>query len=97
MRQGITAALLLAAALCGCAQAQQFTAGDLTNAEHLAGAADPIGAGCWHALGAAAAPTSNPADDGFAVLAERKRLIEAAIGGPCGAVVAPLLLQAIHL
>ena len=28
MRQGITAALLLAAALCGCAQAQQFTAGE---------------------------------------------------------------------
>jgi hypothetical protein len=91
------APLLLAASLCGCAELRQFTAGDLANAAALAGRGDPVGAGCWAALGAAAAPTPNPADDGIAVLAERKRLAEAAAAGPCGAVVAPVLLRVLHL
>jgi hypothetical protein len=98
MRHGILAALALAAALGGCAEVQQFAAGDLANASALAGVgADPVGAQCWDALGLAAAPTPAPADDGLAVLAERKRLAEAAVAGPCGAVVAPLLLKALRL
>jgi hypothetical protein len=91
------AVLALAAALAGCAQVRQFTAGDLANAAALAGKADPVGAQCWAALGLAAAATPKAADDGLAVLAERKRLAEAAVAGPCGAVVAPLLLKAVHL
>jgi hypothetical protein len=101
MKLGMTI-LALAAALCGCAQIQQFTAGDLSNAAALAGSGpgggrDPVGAGCWDALGNAAAATPIPANDGVAVLAERKRLAEAAISGPCGAVIAPALLKVLHL
>lgn len=86
-------ALALAGALFGCAQVQQFTAGDLVNAAALAGKADPLGAQCWEALGLAAAATQNPSGDGLAVLAERKRLAEQAVAGSCGAVIAPALLQ----
>jgi len=81
----------------GCSpQAQQFTAGDLGNAAALAAAGhDPIGAMCWAGLGAAAAPTPQPKDDGLAVAAERARLVGATVSGACGGVVAPILLHGV--
>jgi hypothetical protein len=78
----------------GCAPLQQFTEGDLRNASALAaGGHDPIGAMCWKGFEVAAAKTPQPADDGLAVLAERKRLVEEVVAGPCGAVIAPALLR----
>jgi hypothetical protein len=95
MRMKICLALTLILALAGCSGVRQFAAGDLANAGALAkGGNDPLAAACWVGLAAAAAPTPDPADDGAAVLAERKRLIVQAVGaGPCAAVVAPMLLQ----
>jgi hypothetical protein len=96
VKHGLLAALALAGgvAMGGCAQLQQFTAGDLANAAALAkSGGDAAAAQCWAAFGGAAAATANPADDGLATLAERKRLAQAAVAGPCGAVIAPALLE----
>jgi hypothetical protein len=92
----VLAALAIAGivAISGCAQVQQFTAGDLANAAALATSGkDSVGASCWAGLAPAAAASPQPSTDGFAVLAERKRLAQAAVGGSCGAVIAPALLQ----
>lgn len=87
---------IVAASLAGCSQVQMFTAGDLANATALAIAgADAPGAACWNGLVPAAAASPDPADDGVAVLAERKRLLAQAVSGPCGAIIAPAILQAI--
>ncbi|HEY1298845.1 MAG TPA: hypothetical protein VGF07_00010 [Stellaceae bacterium] len=84
----------LAAGLSACSQLGKFTAGDLGNAAALAMAGgDTAGAQCWNGLAPAAAPSPMPQTDGIAVLAERDRLLYAAISGPCGAVVAPALLR----
>jgi hypothetical protein len=92
------AVLLLFAALTlnltACSELGKFTEGDLSNASALANAGgDPGGAACWAGLAPAAAASPMPATDGIAVVAERDRLLHAAVQGPCGAVVAPALLS----
>jgi hypothetical protein len=84
----------LAVGLSACAQLGKFTEGDLENAAALATAGgDTVGAQCWDGLAPAAASSPMPQTDGIAVIAERDRLLHAAISGPCGAVVAPALLK----
>jgi hypothetical protein len=96
MKHGIFAALAVAGMLAmgGCAQLQQFSAGDLANAVALAAAGkDSAGAACWAGLAPVVAVAASPSDQGLATLAERKRLLAAAVEGECGAVIAPALLE----
>lgn len=96
-----TLALLvgLSLALSACAftqRVQMFTAGDIANAEAVAAAGgDKTGAACWAALEPAVAPAPNPNAEGLATGAERSRLLQATLGGPCGGVAAPVLLSAL--
>lgn len=87
----------LSLALSACAfkqQVQMFTAGDIANAEAVAAAGgDKTGAACWAALEPAVAPAPNPNAEGLATGAERSRLLQATLGGPCGGVAAPVLLS----
>jgi hypothetical protein len=93
MRSLLAAAL--AATLFGCApQLRGFTAGDFANAAALAQTGgDTAAAACWGGLGGAVAATPDPQSDGLAVPAERKRLADAAVAGPCAPVVGPMLLE----
>lgn len=85
---------MLTLGLSACSQLGKFTEGDLGNAAALATAGgDTAGAQCWNGLAPAAAPSPMPQTDGIAVVAERDRLLHAAVSGPCGAVLAPALLK----
>ncbi len=86
--------VVLSLALSACSQFGKFTKGDLGNAAALAAAGgDTIGVQCWNGLAPAAAASPMPQTDGIAVVAERDRLLQTAISGPCGAVIAPALLN----
>jgi hypothetical protein len=92
--RALVLSVALAVGLSACSQLGKFTEGDLGNAAALASAGgDTVGAQCWNGLAPAAAPSPTPQADGIAVVAERDRLLHAAISGPCGAVVAPALLK----
>ena len=90
----VVLAMALTLGLAACSQLGKFTEGDLANAAALATAgSDTAGAQCWNGLAPAAAPSPMPQTDGIAVVAERDRLLHAAVAGPCGAVIAPALLN----
>jgi hypothetical protein len=94
---GKLAAIFVICALSGCAQAGGFKRGDLQNATALAQAGgDSAGAACWSALGGAVAATPQPQNDGLVTLAERRRIAENAVSGPCAQVVLPFLLDLVH-
>jgi hypothetical protein len=95
-RWALVAAITIASS--ACTQLGKFVLGDLTNAAALAnGGHDQIGAACWTALQAVAAPSPAPSSDGIAVVAERDRLLHGAIASDCGAVIAPVLLNKVVL
>ena len=95
MKLAVIAAVIL---LTGCAQAVQFTEGDVSNAGVIATkAGDAQAATCWTTLSGALMPSPNPADDGLAVAVERQRLLQGVATGPCAPVILPILLQLLSL
>lgn len=90
-------ATMLGLGLSACARVQMFTSGDLANAKAIADTSgDKTGSQCWAGLAPIAAPVPNPSDQGIATLAERDRVLHQAVGGPCGAIIAPALLNLIQ-
>jgi len=73
-----------------------FVSGDIRNAEFIAGAARLTSyVACLHTLEPVALPSPDPPNDGLLTIGARKMALEAAVYGPCGSVLAPILLKAL--
>ena len=101
MRHGAFAMLAFASLLAGCGgtgdrELQMFVAGDIANAEAIATAAQlaPLEA-CLKTLEPVAMASPNPMADGLLTIGARKAALQASVSGPCGSIVAPILLQKI--
>jgi hypothetical protein len=90
-----------AALLAGCGSAtdrelQMFVAGDIRNAEFIASQAGLTGyLACLHTLEPIAVASPDPTQDGLLTLGARSMALQAAVYGPCGSVLAPVLLKAL--
>jgi hypothetical protein len=75
---------------------QVFVSGDIANAQAIAVAGGNMQyAACMQVLGPVAMASPDPANDGLLVLGAREANLVAAVNGPCGQVLAPLLLKAL--
>jgi hypothetical protein len=95
--------LILLAALCGCAQLSaedralgMFVMSDIKNAEFISAQAGlTTYTACLGMLEPVATPSPDPAHDGLLVLGARALALKQAVYGPCGSVLAPILLRAL--
>lgn len=94
-------ALALLVTLSGCGgmgdrELQMFVMSDIANAEAISKAAGLGGySACLMTLEPVAMASPNPSMDGILTLGARKLALEQAVYGPCGSVLAPILLKAI--
>jgi hypothetical protein len=73
---------------------QMFVSGDIKNAEFIAGQAGLASyVACLHTLEPVAVASPDPSNDGLLTLGARKMALVASVNGPCGSVLAPLLLE----
>ncbi len=73
---------------------QLFVSGDIKNAEAIARAANnTVLVDCLVQLEPVAMASPAPANDGLLVVAARAAVLQAAVSGACGAVLAPLMLR----
>jgi hypothetical protein len=73
---------------------QMFVSGDIKNAEFIAGQAGLVTyTTCLHTLEPVAVASPDPSNDGLLTLGARKMALVASVNGPCGSVLAPLLLE----
>ncbi len=97
MKHVIALCLLLGG--CGAAgdrELQMFVSGDLKNAEFIAGQAGLTSyVSCLHTLEPVAMASPDPTHDGVFVLGARSLALQVAVYGPCGSVLAPILLKAL--
>jgi hypothetical protein len=93
--------LSLSLGVAGCSAAsdrevQMFVMGDIKNAEFIAGQAGLTSyVACLHTLEPVAVASPDPTHDGLLVLGARTMALQAAVYGPCGSVLAPILLKAL--
>jgi hypothetical protein len=90
----------VALVLAGCANAdrdlQMFVMGDINNAQVIAQAAGLQGySTCLTVLQPVAMASPDPTHDGILTIGARKMALEQAVYGPCGSVIAPILLKAL--
>jgi len=73
-----------------------FASGDIKNAEFIAGQAGLTGyAACLHILEPVAVASPDPTQDGILTLGARSLALQQAVYGPCGSILAPILLKAL--
>lgn len=89
-------ALLLAGCVTGDRELQMFVVGDIANAEVIAAAAGlKTYSACLMLLEPVAMASPVPAYDGLLTLGARSLALRQAVYGPCGSVLAPILLKAL--
>jgi hypothetical protein len=95
------AASLCLLVLAGCGSApdrelQMFVSSDIRHAEFIAAQAGLAAySSCLHMLEPVAVASPDAASDGLLTLGARKMALEQAVYGPCGSVLAPILLRAL--